>query len=1289
MPASSVSIALERFTTFGDLLKYLRRCAGFTQRELSIAVGYSDTQISRLEQNERLPDLATLTARFLPVLHLDEQPTVAARLLELAAAVRREDAPAAGLPPYKGLYCFDESDAEWFFGREALTELLVERLTSMLGTDQRFLAIVGASGSGKSSVVRAGLIPALRWRQPSSGWPISLLTPTAHPLEALAASLSGETRQSLPARKLAEQLEHHPQALQEALKFLADTAGAANALLVVDQFEELFTLCRSAAEQAAFIENLLSAAFQPGGAALVVIVLRADFYAHCARFDLLRKALALRQEYIGPMTSDELRRAIEEPAQRGHWEFDSGLVELLLHDVGADTGHTPEPGALPLLSHALLTTWQRRRGRALTLSGYTASGGVRGAIAETAESVFYDQLGPEQRNIARQIFLRLTELGGDASTADTRRRVSFDELIARPEDRETVHEVLMTLADARLITTEQNAAEVAHEALIREWPTLRGWLEEDREGLRIHRRLTETAQEWAATSRDDSGLYRGARLAQALEWGASHSGDLNLLERSFLDASQSLAEKEASEREAQRLRELQNAQNLAENERARAAEQSHANRRLRLRAVYLAVALFIAGVLALTALVFGLRAVAAGRLAAARELAAAAVSNLQVDPERSLLLALQALDRADTLEARNALHQALPELHLQLTIPAHPGGVPDVVFSPDGTRLASIGATATAKVWDALSGELLLTLSSDTDEPGSSVAFSPDGKTLATAWATQVILWDAASGEKLFTLCGQSVGTTIGYNLGVGQISFSPDGRRLAVANMDGVSKVWDLSAQTEALALVGDFLPPKAIAYNADGSLLASGGDEGVVKVWDANRGTELFSLTLGGVIHSIAFSHDNNRLAAASEDGNVKIWDAATGEELLRLPRLSGLYDVVFLADGRLATAGQDGAARVWDAATGQLLFTLAGPTSTVIGVSGSPDGKRVATSGYDGSIRLWDAAPGYEVRTIMAHAGMVWDVAYSPDGSRIASVSVDGAAKLWEADTGRLLLSLSQGSAPSDGFTGLAFSPDGNLLATGSITGTVILWDSHSGERRLTLAGHTNFVVGLAFSPDGTRIASASWDGTAKVWRLNNGAEVAAFRGHLSPALLTGIAFSPDGRSVFSGGDDDFVRLWDAATGQEIRTFSGEGKDIYGVALTPDGKTLAMGNQDGVITLWDVPSGEKLRTLSGHAGLVVRLAFNRDGTLLASAGFDKLAKVWDVSTGEEWFSLYGNLSNVVGVAFSPDGESLATAGADGSLRIYTLQIEDLARLARERLTRTLTSEECRQFLHADSCP
>jgi WD40 repeat protein/transcriptional regulator with XRE-family HTH domain len=1277
MPVSSVIIALDRFTTFGDLLKYLRRRAGLTQRELSIAVGYSDAQISRLEQNERLPDLATLTARFLPALYAEDQPEVAKRLLELAAVVRREDAPAAGLPPYKGLYFFDEADAELFFGREDLTASLVERLTTELEADQRFLAVIGASGSGKSSVVRAGLIPALRWRQPSSEWPIYVMTPTAHPLESLASSLNGDSPREAAGKKFVVELTPHPKLLEMSLEGVKAATGARHALLVVDQFEELFTLCRSEAEQVAFVENLISAAFQPGGIAIVIIVMRADFYAHCARFDSLRRALARHQEYIGPMTGPELRRAVEEPARCSRWEIEPGLVELLLHDVGADAGRAPEPGALPLLSHALLETWRRRRGRTLTLSGYTASGGVRGAIAETAEAVFYDQLDPQQRNIARQIFLRLTELGGDVSTADTRRRVSFDELVTKPEDRETVHEVLMTLADARLVTTDQDAAEVAHEALIREWPTLRNWLEEDREGLRLHRHLTIAAQEWDITGRDPSGLYRGARLAQSLEWANAHAEDLNLLEHTFLEAAQAFSEKEAREREAQRQRELEAARQLAQTERARAEEQTLAAKQLRWRGAILTAVSLTAILLTVIAILFSQRANQNEQLATSRELAAAAVSNLQIDPERSVLLALLALEKSNTLEARNALHQSLPELHILHTIPAHRQAT-NVVYSPDGIRMASTGVDA-AKIWDTSTYQLLLTLPLESDITfGPAVAFSPDGKILATAISNGVILWDALTGQKLFGFDGKVSGSP---NNEMGHISFSPDNQHLAVANIDGTPKVLDFVTHKELFALIGHTRPCDGIAYSPDGRLIATSDDAGTVKIWDSASGEELLSLAHSGNIHSVAFSPDSKSLASASEDGTLVVWDSATGKELLSLSGTSGFYGVAFLPDGRwLVAGGQDGTIRMWDVATGLQLLTLAGNTSTVTSVAVSPDGKHIASSGYDGTVKVWDASPGRELLTIEGHADVVADVAYSPDGTRLVTAGVDGTAKLWDPATGQVEMTLSQ----DDGLSSLAISPDGNHLATGSIRGNVVIWDIRTGQPVMKFPVHADWVFHLAFSLDGGRLVTSSWDGTAKILDLVQSKEVLAL-----PGQWSGVAFTPDGRQVFTGGIDGYVHMWDASTGHELRKFTEGSQDVYAVVISPDGRTLAVGQQDGTITLWDVDSGKKLRVLSGHSGLVNQLAFSKDGSRLASASFDRLAKVWDVATGEELLSLYGNTGNVFGVSFSPDGKQLATAGADGTLRTYTLQLEELVALARWRVTRALTAEECHKYLHMDQCP
>lgn len=490
--------------------------------------------------------------------------------------------PAPGDPPYKGLQYFDERDADHFFGRERLTARIVGRLHQ-----SRFLTIIGASGSGKSSLVRAGVIPALRrGRRLADGslpptdsgqWDLRTFTPTVHPLEALAAALAHAEESLTALATLKDDLATEPRALTLAAQKLLARSGKRHLLLFVDQFEEVFTLCRQPAEREAFINQLLAATASPspaaapstafgsthpedaaagegrgGGPITILIALRADFYAQCSQHAGLREAISQQQEYIGAMSRDELLSAILQPAALGNWKIQDGLMELMVDEVGG------EPGALPLLSHALLETWARRRGRKLTLSGYREAGGIQGAIAQTAESVFQQRLTPAQRPIARMIFLRLTELGASEHAPDTRRPVPFSELLTRATDEPTLEAVLHILTDARLITTDTSPAdhtkvvEVAHEAIIREWPTLRQWLNENREGLLRHRQLTEDAQEWEKLGRDAGALYRGVRLKQTLEWAERFPEPLSLLETEFLQASRENAAQEAAE--AERLR---------------------------------------------------------------------------------------------------------------------------------------------------------------------------------------------------------------------------------------------------------------------------------------------------------------------------------------------------------------------------------------------------------------------------------------------------------------------------------------------------------------------------------------------------------------------------------------------------------------------------------------------------------------------------------------------------------------------------------------------------------------
>jgi len=1238
-----------------------------------------------------------------------------------------EKQPEPGKPPYKGLQHFDEIDAGIFFGRESLIAKLVQRLrdglsrspTGYPGGDGRFLAIVGASGSGKSSILRAGLVPALKSGslladgtlppEGSTSWLVHIITPTAHPLEALATSLTLDSASVTATSTLMDDLARDPRSLhlyvQKKLLTLSPTRGRAGKekrlLLVVDQFEELFTLCRNEAERKAFIDNLLFAAglnhlkletdrelhaasanqsrvddeFQNiDGPTIVLIALRADFYYQCAPYEILRQALSMQQEFIGPMNAAGLRQAIEGPAIRDRWIIEPGLLELMIRDAG------DEPGRLPLLSHALLETWKRRRGRMLSLNGYTESGGVHGAIAMTAESTF-DKLSPMQRAIARNIFLRLTELG--EGTQDTRRRVVISELYSFPEQESAIMAVLKMLIDARLVIAAEGTVEVAHEALIREWPALREWLDEDRQSLRLHRRITESAQEWERLGHNIEVLYGGLRLAQALEWAKTHPTDLNVIEREFLEASKSHAEQEIAEREAQQQRELVAAQKLAEVERQRAEEQVRLVRLMRHRSVFLALALIFAGLMAVVALALGQQAQERARLAASREWATAALNNLESDPELSAWLAIYAVSEANTPQAENALHQAVQALRAQFNLTGHIGDVWSLDFSPDGKRLATAGFDQTTKVWDAQTGQELLSLQGHSGWVDD-IAFSPDGKTLATASEDSTArLWDAQTGKEL---------ANINRPHAIYSLAFRPDGKQLALTSADGIISLWNLNRSAARLqaAEVFTLVHPavRQVAFTADGKRLATGGDDGTVKMWEAATGDELFAWSADDLaVWGLAFSPDGKNLAVGG-DALVTLWDVSSDEAptqaiLTLAGHRRGVPGLAFTPDGAfLITGSQDGTAKVWDTSTGQELFSLTGH-GPINHLAVSPDGMRVATANRDGTVTFWDITPtgSREVLTFFFdHSAMVTAGNFSPDRTLLATISEDGVVKIRSSSTSQELLTTSLPITGS--ILWIALSPDNTRLATALGT-TALVWDIKTGHKLATMSGHHDTIYTLVFSPDGKRLATGGADMTARVWDANTGQELLELSDLKGP--VNEVAFSPDGKRLATTSEDGSTKVWDALTGHELQNVMGD----VAVSFAPDGRRLITGSYDGVTRVWDSDSGKLLNILSGHMATVNMISFSQDGTRLATTSNDGTAKIWNVSTGEELLTLTGHTGAVIGASFSPDGKHLITAGTDMTFRIYTLQVNEIVDMTISRLTRTLTIEECKKYLHLQQCP
>jgi WD40 repeat protein/transcriptional regulator with XRE-family HTH domain len=1285
MQTATLATAPESFATFGELLRYLRRRQHLTQLELSVAVGYSEAQITRLEKNQRLPDLTALKALFIPALGLEDDPRLAARLLELAETARQEDAPAPGLAPYKGLLFFDEFDADLFFGREALTAQLADRVAGVSG-DRRFLAVVGASGSGKSSLMRAGLAVGLK----RAGWEVRVFTPTADPLKMLEGQMG-------------------------------PLAANGKSLLVVDQFEETFTLCRSETTRAAFIEKLLalSAPLQlrpnvanlggesPAGDAArrergvtVVIALRADFYSHCAQYPTLRQAVAAEQEYIGQMTNQELRRAIEEPARQGGWTLEPGLVDALMRDVGAEGAEAPEPGALPLLSHALLATWERRRGKTLTLDGYHASGGVRGAIAETAENVFNDQLNNQQKELAHDIFLRLTELG--EGTEDTRRRATLTELARQAEEGAALRAVLDTLADARLITLSEDSAEVAHEALIREWQRLHEWLTEDREGLRLHRHLTESSQEWERRGRDASELYRGARLAQAGEWADANQPRLNPAERAFLEASVEEEQREALEREVLRQRELEAAQRLA-------AERAQTAKRLRRRAYLLSGALVLALILAGVAVFFGQRAAISAQAAReqqqqafARELAAAAINNLSVDPERSTLLALESArvsmqDGQDVLrEAVDALQRSLQSMRLVKSWEAHDSDVFSIAISPDGKKLASISNDGTAKVWDSATGRLLQTLPTwNGIISGISIAFTPDGRyLLAPATELALKMWDISTGKEV-----RRFDETFDHRFRINSVAISPDGELVAGGGRALARiQIWDAATGRPVKFMAGSGTGTGNLVFaRAKPLILSASGSDGKPSVWELGPRGYVGCAVCGDVPasmdNSIALSPDETIFALGGPDGTVTLFASSNAQRLLTLfgPSSSQIEALAFSRDGQmLASASNDGTTTIWEVPSGRKRVTLAGHSGGVLGVVFSPDGDRVYTASRDGTVKTWDIslAPGSTWLNIR-HEASVFSAAYSPDGSRLATWSADGTARVWDASDGKELLRLPHESSESSG--NAVFSPDGSRLAVVSGASTLI-YDAATGELIRSLAPLPSTAALVLFSPDGSRLAASTRDGIVKISDSETGKNSVVFAGVFG-GFISGMAFSPDGERIATATTRGTF-VWDAATGEKSLSLEDDvAATGNGVAFSPDGRLLAGTGGDSRVRIWDAETGEQLDILAGFTAPTIGVAFSPDGGTLAASSTDRTVNVWRVPEAGEAFALpltlYGHTGEVYSVAFSPDGAKLSTAGINPVVRTYPLDTENLIALARSRLTRGLTEQECQQFLHMETCP
>jgi WD40 repeat protein len=1144
--------------------------------------------------------------------------------------------------PYRGLAPFGEADAEVYYGREQLTTELAVKVARQMALGG-LVVVTGASGAGKSSLLRAGLLPALAQGtqvQGSQDWPRLVITPAVDPLTELAAHLAALGGTSTVA--IREQLARNPDQAHLTVRqaILASAARYHDGqppsgdqdmrlALIVDQFEEIFTLKPGEAgepDRQAFITALCSAATHPAGPggqppALVVIAVRGDFWDRCAAYPEMARALQEGQFLVGPMTEPELRRAITGPAEAAGLRIDAALVDTILADLRT-AASSDTIGALPLLSQAMLLTWENRESDRLTSHGYGLAGGVSRAVQSGADAA-YDSLEAHQQALAPALLRSMTVGSRDGQL--TCRPVSRTDLYGRnPQaDESDVDAVLETFAAQRLIVLDEGTAQISHDVLLRAWPKLRSWLEEDQATWILYSQLTEDAASWHDGHHDASFLYRGAQLSAvrqaAAGWAANRARypALDGIERDFLHSSE------------------------------RAAARSSRQRRMLAATLVLLLIASLAGA--------GIAIVAARNANQQRDLAVSGQLTAQsealdaTDPVTASQLAAAAWHLDPTAQAYASLLDAIAQpQRAVLHVSASP--VVAVAFSPNGKVLATAAGNV-VRLWDVATqrqvGASMKAVGSA--DYVAAVAFSPDGKALATAAGDMVRLWDVATQRQV----GASMRAADGPGGGVNAIAFSADGKVLATAGGYSPVRLWDVADQRDMGALpsgVDDFA--EAVAFSPDGKTLVTGSNNEAL-LWNVATRTQISAPLVAGdaasFVTDLAFS-PNGKMLATSNPAGTAFWSMPTGQQIGKtLPSQGGMVQFeAFSRDGKiLATTSPDGAVKLWNVATHQQVGApLTASNSPENAVAFSPHGNVLATGDGDGTARLWDIATRRQIGGSLRVTGGPGCVAFSPDGKILATGS-GHTVRLWHVATHRQIgAALKVGNAQNF-VDSVAFSPDGKILATGNTEGKIRLEDVATGRQIGARFGSGNSfsddVEALAFSPDGKVLVSASID-RVRLWDMATRRQIGEFR--IGPpfttqsnsfATVSSVAFSADGKTLATV-TGDVARLWNVTTHRQSGSSMSPGTDsnsVSSVAFSPDGKILATATIGGV-QLWDMATrqqiGQPVDTGSGGNNLVEKMTFSPDGKILATASASAF-RLWDVAVS----------SNPMRLACSISGRSL----------------------------------------------
>lgn len=1239
----------------------------------SLAEHISDlpTELDRVIQKATAKDPAARHSDVMALLNEIQAVTSRLPATPISHPAAETDEPIAGAVenPFKGLRAFDETDAADFFGREVLIQELLGRLAE---TDDlsRFLAVVGPSGSGKSSVVKAGLIPALRWGglPGSKNWFVVDFMPGSQPLAELAAALLRVAVQ--PPDDLLDRLQKDERGLLRYVHRILPADEQVDLVLVIDQFEEVFTLVDDEKVRAHFLGSLLTAVLDPQSRLRVILTLRADFTDRPLQYVDFGELLRRRTEFVLPLTPDELESAISGPAQRVGLALETGLVHRIIRDVG------DQPGTLPLLQYALTELFERRKGRLVTLQAYQESGGVLGALGRRAEAL-YTGLDEAEQEMARQLFLRLVTLG--KGVEDTRRRALRSELgalnyaqgkaLAVKEGNE-IDSVMNAFGRFRLLTFDRDpvtrgpTVEVAHEALLREWPRLHGWLDENRGDVRLQRFLAQAAAEWVASENAKGFLLRGARLDQFVGWAAHTSLALTGDEQTFLDASL----------EERRQREATEASRQA---RERALEQ-RSLQRLRIIVVVLVVASIVGAVL--TTAVFNQNQIARHNETIALQNAATAT-----------IAQGEALFQAATAEA--AQSEAVTQAGLAATRAAEAAA--SAVEAQTQRAIAQEQQGNAEQEARAAQEAYSISLSAHARQALESLD-SSTALALALAAATitdppqEVIdtLQQAAFApgpHQQYTMT-DSQGTAVG----IWSLAVSPDGETALAGLAGGNLVLLNIETGETLRTFTGHTSDVVNVVFTPDGSRALSSGCDAQVILWDIATGQELRRLSQhSGCVYALDISPDGETAVSGAYTANdswlpgeLFLWDLTSGQMIRRLEggHAYGLQDAVFSPDGRTILSSEFGLGGLgaeygsplilWDVASGAIIHRFPAPNDQAHNVALSPDG-RTALSTTVHRIFLWDLQTGEQLRIFEGHNTVVRDVAFSPDGRRFISTDFKGSVILWDTETGQPIAHFKQNDMAF-----AAFLPDGRTALSGAVDGSLVLWDIFRADEVRRFEGHLGGIDDLAISPDGKQVLSAGGsdfrfnipgvDNSLRLWDIETGEQLQIFEGHTD--VLAAAEISPDGRQVLSVAYDRTMRLWNLASGAEIRRF--EFPDfLWDVAFHPDGKRALVATSEPSIVLWDLETGEILRHYIGHDAEVWSVAFSPDGQTALSGSDDGTVILWDVESGAQIRRFETDApSPVHSVVYSPDGRYVLGGQEDERIIVWDIATGEIVRVFTE---------------------